>query len=124
MVRLLSRFAVVGIAATFIYVVGAIALMWLGAPPLMASLASYMAGVLVSLFGQMKFTFRVQQPRVSNYVKFFVVSLTGLVTAQVVIVVFSFQEWPPILALATNCAIIPAATFVAGRFWTFSNGRF
>lgn len=124
MIRLLSRFSLVGIMATSTYVVGATALIWLGVPALTASLVSYLAGVVVSLFGQMKFTFRVERPTPGNYVKFIVLSSTGLAFAQGVILTFSLMGWPPILAVAANCALIPAATFLAGRFWVFSNGRF
>ncbi len=121
LIREINLFALVGVAATAINYVGALAAQHLlGLAPLAAGVVGYAAAVGVSYFGNSLMTFRRPALHGPQFVRFAVISLVGLaINLGLVFVGTHALAWPLWKALIPVVLIVPAATFVMSKFWAF-----
>lgn len=114
------RFALVGIGATFTYIVISFAAQWLWGRPLVSSSLGYLGSVAVSYFGHAGFTFRSERPHLTTGPRFLTVSLAVfLCTNLIVVAVTGPLGQPFIVAAAIVVVSIPAFTWAMGRLWVF-----
>jgi putative flippase GtrA len=119
---LLSRFGTVGIAATLLYLIVSNILIFLGAEPIAASVVAYIAGMVVSFFGQSLFTFRVQGLKLHHGLRFFVLSAVGLLMSYGTVYAAMANEIPPMVGTVATALLVPVISFLAMRFWVFPDG--
>lgn len=122
-VRQGGLFAVVGLAATGVHALVALATRRLGADALTATFAGYLCAVGVSYLGNARFTFGRPALHGRQFGRFLVVSLFGLV-ANLALTWFLVDRlgWPFRAALALVVIVIPALSFAAARIWAFRAG--
>jgi putative flippase GtrA len=120
-IREINTFVVVGATATACQYAGSLAAQhWLGVGPILASLCGYALGVLVSYFGNSRFTFRRPALHGPQFVRFATISLTGLaINLTIVWVATHSLGWPLWLAMVPVVLLVPTATFVMSKFWAF-----
>ncbi|RAK60846.1 GtrA family protein [Phenylobacterium hankyongense] len=116
-----ATFAFVGLTATAVHVVTALsARSWLQASALEANLIGYGFAVLISYFGNARFTFGKAALRGGQFARFVAVSLFGLALNQAITFVavnrlgLDFR-----LALGVVVVVVPAVSFVLSRLWAF-----
>jgi putative flippase GtrA len=121
LVATLSRFSLVGIAATGTYFVVANALMMLSdAPAQIASVVAYIAGMLVSFLGQSRLTFLVREHSWRHVIRFCVLSAAGLATSYFTVVWAEALNYPPFWATVATSIAIPVLSFAVMKFWVFA----
>jgi len=120
-VREINLFLVVGVTATAINYVGALAAQHLlGLGPLPAGVAGYLASVGVSYFGNSLLTFRRPALHGPQFARFGAISLVGLaINLALVFVGAHMLGWPLWKAEIPVVLIVPASTFVMSKFWAF-----
>jgi len=117
----LSRFSIVGIAAAFVH----IGIVWalisqLGIEALSANLMAFLTAFFVSFTGQYAWTFRSKRNWRSALIRFFLISLLGFVLNNIVLItILDLGIMRDSLAAVLSAGIIPAVTYLAGRFWAF-----
>lgn len=120
-VREINLFAVIGVTATAINYVAALAaqrLLHLG--PLPAGVVGYAAAVGVSYFGNSLITFRRPALHGPQFARFAAISLVGLaINLALVFVGAHMLGWPLWKALIPVVLVVPASTFVMAKFWAF-----
>lgn len=118
--RQASRFAVVGALATATHVtmaLGANTLLKLS--PLAANLVGYVCAVLVSYFGNARWSFEKTRDW-GQFARFIVMSLAGLALNQAITWVATGPLGLPFwLALGVVVVVVPAVSFVVARIWVF-----
>lgn len=121
LVATLSRFSLVGIAATATYFVVANVLMMLSdTAPQIASVVAYIAGMLVSFLGQSRLTFLVREHSWRHVVRFCILSAAGLATSYFTVVWAEALDYPPFWATVATSIAIPVLSFVVMKFWVFA----
>jgi putative flippase GtrA len=125
MVAQVLRFGAVGGVATLSHVLIAIlAERALAAGPQMANLTGYAAAVLVSYSGHALVTFQAPLQSASRFAMFFVVSLLGLAASGLTVwVIVDLLGQPFVVAMCFAAVLVPAATFLAMRFWVFEREK-
>jgi putative flippase GtrA len=120
-VREINLFVVVGVTATAINYVGALAAQHLlGLGPLPAGVAGYLASVGVSYFGNSLLTFRRPAMHGQQFARFAAISLVGLaINLGLVFVGSHVLGWPLWKAEIPVVLIVPASTFAMAKFWAF-----
>jgi len=120
-IREINVFALVGVAATVCQVgvsIGAHAL--LGLPALAATVAGYGCAVGISYLGNSLLTFRRRALDGPQFVRFAVISASGLaVNLGVVWAATRGFGWSYPLAQVPVVLIVPASTFIMAKFWAF-----
>ncbi len=116
----LTRFGLVGIAATLVH----IGVAWLvhatGASPLLANAAGFLAAFALSYLGHFYWTFSQREGHPKRLPRFVVVAGVGfalsnaIVWGAVVLVGAPFE-----LALAVILVSVPTATWLLSRLWAF-----
>jgi putative flippase GtrA len=121
LVREINLFMVVGVAATAINYVAALAAQrLLHLTPLPAGFAGYAASVGVSYFGNSLLTFRRPAMHGPQFARFAAISLAGLaINLGIVFVATHGFGWPLWKALIPVVLIVPASTFAMAKFWAF-----
>jgi putative flippase GtrA len=121
-VRQLNTFAVVGVAATAINYVAALAAQHLlGLAPVPSGVVGYIASVGLSYFGNSLLTFRRPAIHGPQFARFAAISLVGLaINLGLVFFGAHVMGWPLWEALIPVVLIVPAATFVMSKFWAFA----
>lgn len=116
-----ATFAFIGLAATAVHVMAALSVRrGFQASPLEANLVGYSAAVLVSYFGNARFTFGNAALQRGQFARFLAVSLFGLALNQAITFVavdrfgLDFR-----LALGVVVVVVPAVSFVLSRIWAF-----
>lgn len=117
----MSRFTLVGIAATCVH----IGIVWslitqLGIETLVANLVAFLIAFVVSFTGQYLWTFRSNRHWHSALIRFFLISLSGFAVNNIVLItVLNLGLMPDSLAAVLATCVIPVVTYLAGRFWAF-----
>ena len=122
MLRQLSRFAGVGVAATLVHITMAIlAEAVIGLPAQAANLVGFATAVGVSYFGHLHFTFGVVPDHATHGARFVVVAISGLLTSSAITWAVHEQIGvpfaPTMVIVATS---VPAVSFLLMRFWVFT----
>ena len=118
---MLSRFAIVGVAATSIHI-GAV---WIlirqfDVQPLLANLIAFGGAFAVSFIGQYRWTFRSEQDWSSALRRFFAVSACGFVLNNAALVgLLKSQLASPELSAALSACVVPLVTYMLNRVWAF-----
>ncbi len=116
----LSRFSLVGLAATLTYFLVA-GLLVLATPvkPTTASLVGYCCGMPISFFGQSRFTFRVAKNRLSHLLKFAVVTALGMTVSYGSILLAGALHAHPLAGVLMGTVAVPAMSFAVMNLWVF-----
>lgn len=122
--RQLATFGLVGITATAVHYVTALALSQV-IPLAYANPVGFLAAFGVSYFGHLRLTFRVavsETRHTTRLTRFFVVAMLGFLAGQTMLLTLSstgvLKEWQTLLIAV---AIIPVTTFIISRFWVFKS---
>lgn len=119
-------FVVIGALTTIVHIiVGLIVHHVLHVDAFNANLAAFCVGFFVSYFGHRTYTFRSEARISYSMPRFFCISLMSLFLNQaIVFVMVNTLHYPYWMALGVMVAVVPAFTYVLGRLWAFSDGRF
>ncbi len=123
----LLRFGIVGVLATIVhYVVAVAAVELIGLVPVIANLVAFCCAFPVSFVGHLYWTFRGQtdghsaQDRRHYWGRFFVTALVGLGVSQLVVYVLAdLLSVHHRIAFAAAILLAPATVFVLSKFWAF-----
>ncbi|MBT1157283.1 GtrA family protein [Aminobacter anthyllidis] len=126
-VRLLTRFGLVGIAATGLYAALAIIfaeLDWIGFTPVEASLAAYAGAALFSYLAHRSITFISNGSHRSEGPRFVLLTAAGLAIAYIAPAVLTggFSLHPGFAILVT-CILVPAVNFFVLDRWVFTDRK-
>jgi putative flippase GtrA len=117
----LSRFSLVGVAATVVYLVVSNLVISLDVvAPSVGSVVGYVAGIAVSFLGQSRMTFRVERNTWGQAVRFIVLSAVGLLFSYLSVeFAQSYFKVHPFWGTVATCLFIPLFSFVVMKFWVF-----
>jgi putative flippase GtrA len=117
-----GTFLVVGLAATGVHAVAALAARDLaGAAPIAATSTGYVCAVGVSYLGNARFTFGRPAMDAAQFVRVLVVSLLGFAANLAITWALSSRlGWPFPATLAVIVVVIPALSFTASKLWAFA----
>ena len=116
----LSRFSLVGAAATLTYFTVA-GLLVLAAPvrPTTAALIAYCCGIPISFYGQSRFTFRVGKSRLGHLLKFAVVTALGMTVSYGSIRLAAALGAHPLAGVLLGTVAVPVMSFAMMNVWVF-----
>ena len=121
-IKTILRFGIVGVLATLTHICVVVGLSFTTSlhPVTMNSLAFCLA-FLVSAYGHMRFTFHFKGDRFPALVKFFIVALISLAISNFALYGFVKSSLVKVsIAQAIAIFIVPVFSFVASKFWAFS----
>ncbi|TIP98931.1 MAG: GtrA family protein [Mesorhizobium sp.] len=122
--KLLARFGLVGIAATSLYAVLAVALVkskWIGFTPVQASLAAYAAAAVFSYLAHKSVTFMSNGSHRSEAARFLLLTATGFAVAYAAPTLLTTKlGLPPIIAVLVRCLLIPVVNLLMLDRWVFA----
>ncbi|WP_292524317.1 GtrA family protein [Mesorhizobium sp.] len=117
----------VGIAATSLYAVLAIALVkskWVGFTPVQASLAAYAAAALFSYLAHKTVTFMSNGSHRSEAARFVLLTASGFAVAYTAPALLTAKlGLPPIIAILVTCLIVPAVNLLMLDRWVFAQRK-
>lgn len=115
-----ARFAIVGLAATAVHAMAALASRQiLETTALMANAIGYVSAVGVSYGGSLLWTFRVEA-RLAQAARFVGVSLAGLgLNEALTYVIVETLGLPFTVALGVVIIVVPTTTYLLSRCWVF-----
>ena len=118
-------FVVIGLAATAVHVALALASRrFAAASALQANLIGYSGAVLVSYFGNARFTFRSTAMHGPQFARFLAVSLFGLALNQAItFLAVKVAGLPFLVGLGLVVTIVPVVSFALSRAWAFRSAR-
>ena len=117
-----SRFTIVGGVAAIVH----ISIVWilidqLNWQPLFANLVAFLIAFIVSFSGQYWWTFRSNRTWHNALVRFFLVSIAAFCANTIVLsVLLSTGLLSNAMSAVIAALVIPAFTYILGRFWAFS----
>lgn len=112
------RFGAVGVAATALHSAIGLGLHYgFGMAAFWANVIAFCCALAVSFGGQTRLTFPEATADRGAFARFAAVAVTGLMMNQIIVWIFAVQGWPYWLALCVIFTTVPAATFIALRFW-------
>ena len=121
MIRLLGRFASVGVAATLMHVATALAAARLGLGPQSANGAGFAAALALSYFGHGHYTFGADVEHRRHGPRFLATASLGLaLSATITQVVAVWLGAPLALAMGVVAVAVPGATFLLCKLWVFA----
>lgn len=119
----ISRFALVGIVATAVHYITAMASSFF-LPVIAANPLGFLAAVAISYFGHMKLTFALpawEQRHSNRLPRFVITAVAGFALGQVIVTALCFAtalaDW---LILAIALSAVPIFTYVMSSAWVFS----
>nr|WP_282569285.1 GtrA family protein [Aliiroseovarius sp. S1339] len=116
------RFIGVGGLATFTHVaVASIAFQFLATAEMRANFVGFCAAVLVSYMGHSRFTFASVDAHKGQFGRFLFVALTGLGASSAIVWLVNSSGGGFYLSMALVAVLVPMTTFLAMKFWVFSN---
>jgi putative flippase GtrA len=121
MIRQLGRFASVGMAATILHVVVAIAASQLGLPPQAANAAGFATALGLSYVGHGRFTFGTELEHHRHGPRFLATAGLGLALSSGLTQVIAVWIGAPFaVAMGVVALAVPVATFLLCRIWVFA----
>lgn len=112
------RFAAVGVVATATHAGAGLGLHYgLGMAPFWANLIAFLCALAVSFTGQTRLAFPEAEANGAAFVRFSAVATFGLALNQLIVTATERLGGPYWLALAIIIVTLPAATFLALRYW-------
>ncbi|AZO08676.1 MULTISPECIES: GtrA family protein [unclassified Mesorhizobium] len=125
--KLLARFASVGLVATILYAVLTAVFAgseWLGLAPVEASLWAYAAAALFSYLAHRSFTFMSAGPHRSQVPRFVLLTLAGLALAYAAPWLLTVTLGLPLaVPVLLTCLAIPALNLLVLDRWVFAERR-
>jgi putative flippase GtrA len=117
-----SRFSVIGILATATYfMVANILIMSQVTSPQKSSVLAYLAGMIVSFFGQGQFTFNTGKTNFSQIIRFSILSICGLsISYGNLYIATNYLATNPFWAVLLTAIEIPVLSFFIMKNWVFS----
>ena len=115
------RFGFVGLVATAVHLVSALAYHHLlGLTPLMANACAFMTAWAVSYLGNWRWTFEAVTRHNQSAPRYLAVALAGFGLNQTIIFITTgLWSWPLWLGLIPVVLIVPMANFLASRYWAY-----
>jgi putative flippase GtrA len=116
-----ARFGIVGTVATLVH----LAVVWMlieraELPPLAANSLAFLSAFGISFAGNYYWTFGRAGPRKAAMQRFFLVSSSAFAVNTLALAALISTGWlAPSTAAVCAAFLIPAATFVASRWWAF-----
>lgn len=125
MIGQLLRFGGVGALSTLAHVATAIAAeRWLELDAQQANLMGFFAAVTLSYVGHARITFRARVGSTSQIQRFVLLSLLGLATSSSTVwLIDGVLGLGFVWAMAVVAVLVPAATYLAMRFWVFGGSE-
>lgn len=121
LIAVLSRFSLVGILATLVYLLTANTLMLTDiTTPSIASMIAYCVGMVVSFFGQSRVTFLVRRNSWSQVARFVVLSVIGLAVSFISVDLISRMGTNPAWGTVVTSLSIPLISFAVMKLWVFN----
>lgn len=124
-----GKFGIVGLLATGVHVgtyVGTVALF--GLSPLLANLAGFCIGVIVSYSGHSRWTFRDASAENGNGIgalgKFVIIAISGLLlNTALVYLLTDVLKLHYLYAAIPMVTLVPALTFAFAKYWAFAERK-
>lgn len=120
--RQISRFAIVGMAATAVHIAMALCLNGLAAiPPLRANVLAFLMAWVISYLGNRGWTFAATTRHGVAMPRFLAVSLAGFAVNQALVFIITDLAGQPLwMAMIPVAVIVPAVSFLLSRLWVFA----
>lgn len=117
----LLRFGGVGVLATMVHILVALAARnAFEIAPLQANFAGFGVAFLVSYFGHARFTFGASETPLHQFLRFLFVAVFGLAVSSSAVWLIDLKlRFGFTFAMIAVGVLVPTATFVAMRFWVF-----
>lgn len=116
----LSRFSLIGVAATLTYLlVAGLLVLATSIKPTTASFIAYCCGIPVSFYGQSRFTFRVEKSRLSHLLKFAVVTAFGMTISYGSVLLAAALRVHPLAGVLMAAVAVPIMSFAMMNIWVF-----
>jgi putative flippase GtrA len=117
----LARFGGVGVLATIVHILVALAARnAFGLAPLLANFVGFGVAFLVSYIGHERFTFGASETALPQFLRFLFVAVFGLAVSTSTVWLIDIKLGLGFtFAMISVGVLVPAATFVALRFWAF-----
>ena len=121
----LSRFGLVGVAATMVHFLVAVGLNWLGMALLVANLIAFVFAFQVSYWGHSKWSFGGHGlSRSRSMFRFFTVSVVGfLINEALLFLLQANTDLAPEILLGIVLSVVAFLTFAASKFWAFVGSK-
>jgi putative flippase GtrA len=118
------RFSLVGICATFVYIlVSILANEIFRITPVLASILAQIAGFVVSYFGHSVYSFQVKADHRLFLRRFaLITSLTFVLSTSATWLIADVGRFSPRVAIAVVAVLIPFVSYLCNRFWVFAPG--
>ncbi len=118
--KVISRFGLVGVAATLVHLMVSMMTLWLGANIYLANILGFLVAFGVSFLGHSTLTFPEGDRSHWAWARFFLVALTGFGLNNLVLLLSEGQgmEW---LRLVVAIFIAPLGTFLLSALWVFAS---
>jgi putative flippase GtrA len=116
------RFGSVGGLATVVHVIVAVLMRdAFSVSPLQANLAGFCSALFLSYFGHAYLTFGTTLKGSRQFLRFLFVAVSGLAVSTTTVWCLNIKLALPFeFAMAAVAVLVPAASYVAMRFWVFS----
>ena len=116
--KVISRFGLVGVAATLVHLMVSMVTLWLGAHIYLANILGFLVAFGVSFVGHSRLTFPEGDRSHWAWARFFLVALLGFGLNNFVLWLSDGQgmEW---LRLVVAVFIAPLGTFLLSALWVF-----
>jgi putative flippase GtrA len=119
MVMDLARFGIVGLGATAVHYLSALAASQF-IDIFVANFVGFGIGMIASYLGHRLYTFRSAARHRSAFPRFLITSLSGVAASTVVLFITTSLALPGWLALIFSIGVVPIVTFSLLRVWVFN----
>jgi putative flippase GtrA len=117
--RQLTGFSLIGVVNTLIHLMIVTGLVeFLGISPVPANGLAFICANLFSFWANSRWSFRIIATR-QRYLRFFTVSLLGLVISLIAVTISEFLQWHYLVGVFLSFIFLPLITFFAHKNWTW-----
>lgn len=119
----ISRFSVVGVAATLCHMLIVWTLITMGISTLLANVLAFLSAFAVSFGGHYWWTFRVPGNPKRAATRFLIISSAAFAANNMLLVILLRVSWfSPVVSAVIAAMVIPVLTFMLSRLWAFQPG--